>query len=73
MPRPLDWHVDSKTAVGGHVKREGRRNTEMEMTYVNAYNLVSDCKYHNVNSKKQKEMQPEIGSKYNCRNGKEAF
>lgn len=32
MPRPLDWHKDSKTEVGSHVKKDGRRNGEVEMT-----------------------------------------
>ena len=55
----MDWHEDSKTEVGGHVKREGRRqHREMEMTYVNADYLVSHYQYRKGKKRYNQRFDP---------------
>lgn len=66
MPRPLDWHEDSKAEVGGQVKGQGWKNTGRwrwhRLMQVLWCFTISQC-----NSQVKKKAQPEISSNYKCR------
>lgn len=43
MPRPLDWYEDSKTEIGGCVKRK-EKHIGTEMSYADKSLSISQCK-----------------------------